>query len=64
MVESTPKDKKARIDEKVTAATLYNDTEANLWMNKFDKAEMLPVYLKLPDISRYGTMAKELGMVV
>lgn len=64
LAESNPKDKKARIDEKVTAGTLYNDAEANLWMNKFDEAEILPARLKLPDISRYSTMAKELGVVV
>lgn len=64
LTESNPKDKKARIDEKVTAATLYNDAEANLWMNKFDEAEMLLARLKLLDISRYNTMAKELGVVV
>lgn len=64
LAESNPKDKKARIDEKVTAATLYNDAEANLWMNKFDEAEMLLARLKLLDISRYNTMAKELGVVV
>lgn len=33
-------------------------------MNKFDEAEILPARLKLPDISRYSTMAKELGVVV
>ncbi|WP_157886722.1 hypothetical protein [Hymenobacter sp. PAMC 26628] len=64
LAESNPKDKKARIDEKVTAATLYNDAEANLWMNKFDEAEMLLARLKLLDISRYNNMAKELGVVV
>ncbi|MGI4740119.1 MAG: hypothetical protein ACRYG7_33530 [Janthinobacterium lividum] len=64
LTESNPKDKKARIDEKVTAATLYNDAEANLWMNKFDDAELLLARLKLLDISRYNTLAKELSVLV
>lgn len=64
LTESNPKDKKARIDEKVTAATLLNDAEANLWMNNFDEAELLLARLKLLDISRYNTLAKELGTVV
>ena len=64
LTESNPKDKKARIDEKVTAATLYNDAEANLWMNNFDEAELLLARLKLLDISRYNTLAKELGTLV
>jgi hypothetical protein len=64
LAESNPKDKKARIDEKVTAATLFNDAEANLWMNNFDEAELLLARLKLLDISRYNTLAKELGTVV
>ncbi|MGI4867198.1 MAG: hypothetical protein ACRYFZ_24990 [Janthinobacterium lividum] len=64
LTESNPKDKKARIDEKVTAATLYNDAEANLWMNNFDEAELLLARLKLLDIGRYNTLAKELSTVV
>ncbi len=64
LTESNPKDKKARIDEKVTAATLYNDAEANLWLNNFDEADRLLARLKLLDISRYNTMANELGAVV
>ena len=42
LTESNPKDKKARIDEKVTAATLFNAAEANLWMNNFDETEPAP----------------------
>jgi hypothetical protein len=64
LTESNPKDKKARIDEKVTAATLFNDAEANLWMNNFDEAEILLARLKLLDISRYNTLAKELSVVL
>lgn len=64
LTESNPKDKKARIDEKVTAATLFNDAEANLWMNNFDEAELLLARLKLLDISRYNTLAKELSVVL
>jgi hypothetical protein len=64
LTESNPKDKKARIDEKVTAATLYNDAEANLWLNNFDEADRLLARLKLLDISRYNTMANELSSVV
>jgi hypothetical protein len=64
LTESNPKDKKARIDEKVTAATLFNDAEANLWMNNFDEAELLLARLKLLDISRYNTLAKELSTVL
>jgi hypothetical protein len=64
LMESNPKDKKARIDEKVTAATLYNNAEANLWLNNFDEADRLLARLKLLDISRYNTMANELSVVV
>jgi hypothetical protein len=64
LAESNPKDKKARIDEKVTAATLFNAAEANLWMNNFDEAERLLARLQLMDISRYNTLAKELAPVV
>jgi hypothetical protein len=64
LAESNPKDKKARIDEKVTAATLFNAAEANLWMNNFDEAERLLAKLKLMDISRYNELAKELTVVV
>jgi hypothetical protein len=64
LAESNPKDKKARIDEKVTAVTLLNGAEANLWLNKFDEAEMLLARLKLLDLSRYNTAAKELETLV
>ncbi|WP_210518603.1 hypothetical protein [Hymenobacter terricola] len=64
LTESNPKDKKARIDEKVTAATLYDAAEANLWMNNFEEADRLLARLKLMDISRYNTLAKELDVVV
>jgi len=64
LTESNPKDKKARIDEKVTAATLYNAAEANLWLNNFDETDRLLARLKLLDISRYNTLAKELDVVV
>ena len=63
LAESNPKDKKARIDDKVTAATLWNAAEANLWMNNFDETERLLARLKLMDISRYNTLAKELDVV-
>ncbi|RSK35303.1 hypothetical protein [Hymenobacter metallilatus] len=64
LAESNPKDKKARIDAKVTAATLLNAAEANLWLNNFDEAERLLVKLKLLDISRYTEAAKELDVLL
>lgn len=64
LAESNPKDKKARIDEKVTAATLFNDAEANMWMNNFDQAEILLARLKVLDIGRYNTPAKELSALI
>ena len=64
LTESNPKDKKARIDEKVTAATLYNDAEANLWLNNFDEADLLLAKLKLLDIGRYNTPVKEMNELV
>jgi hypothetical protein len=64
LAESNPKDKKARIDEKVTAATLLNAAEANLWLNNFDEAERLLARLKLLDIYRYNEAAKELSAVL
>ncbi|NVO29821.1 hypothetical protein [Hymenobacter lapidiphilus] len=63
LAESNPKDKKARIDEKVTAATLYNAAEANLWLNNFDETDRLLARLKLLDISRYNILAKELDLL-
>ncbi len=38
MLESNSKDKKARINEKVTIATLFNLSEGYIWSNNFDKA--------------------------
>ena len=64
LAESNPKDKKARIDAKVTAAALLNAAEANVWLNHFDEAELLLAKLKLLDISRYNEAAKELGAVL
>ncbi|RFP63444.1 hypothetical protein D0N36_19305 [Hymenobacter lapidiphilus] len=63
LAESNPKDKKARIDEKVTAATLYNTAEANMWLNNFDETDRLLARLKLLDIPRYNMLAKELDVV-
>lgn len=64
LAESNPKDKKARIDEKVTAATLYNDAEANLWLNNFDEADLLLAKLKMLDIGRYNTPMQEMSTLV
>lgn len=64
LAESNPKDKKARIDAKVTAATLLNVAEANLWLNNFDEAERMLAKLKLLDISRYNEAAQELSVVI
>ena len=64
LAEANPKDKKARIDEKVMAATLYNDAEANLWLNNFDEADLLLAKLKMLDISRYKTPMQEMSTLV
>jgi|GEM_PF-1309975 len=64
LAESNPKDKKARIDAKVTAAALLNAAEANVWLNNFDEAERLLAKLKLLDITRYNEAAKELSSVL
>jgi tetratricopeptide (TPR) repeat protein len=64
LAESNPKDKKARIDAKVTAAALLNAAEANMWLNNFDESERLLAKLKLLDISRYNDAAKELSTVL
>lgn len=64
LAESNPKDKKARIDAKVTAAALLNAAEANMWLNNFDEAERLLARLKLLDIYRYNEAAKELSVVL
>lgn len=63
LTESNPKDKKARINEKITAATLFNAAEANVWLNNFDETELLLARLRLLDISRYNSLAKELSLV-
>ncbi|MES2618371.1 MAG: hypothetical protein V4613_10855 [Bacteroidota bacterium] len=39
MKESDPSNKKARIDESVSIATLFNLIEANIWADDFEKAE-------------------------
>ncbi|MGI4874166.1 MAG: hypothetical protein ACRYFX_23645 [Janthinobacterium lividum] len=64
LAESNPKDKKARIDEKVAAATLFNDAEANLWRNDFDQADLVLTRLKVLDIGRYNTPSKELSELI
>jgi len=64
LAEANPKDKKARIDEKVMAATLYNDAEANLWLNNFDEADLLLAKLKMLDIGRYKTPMQEMSTLV
>ena len=47
----------------MTAATLFNAAEANMWLNNYDETDRLLARLRLLDISRYNTLAKELDGV-
>jgi hypothetical protein len=49
--ESNMTDKKARINEKVTVATIQNVAEAYMWLNDFNTAEMYLNKLMIMDIS-------------
>ncbi len=61
LAESDAKDKKARINAKVTAVTLLNAAEANVWANNFMDAERMLTKLKLLDFSRYDNEAKSIA---
>ena len=58
LAEADPKDKKARIDNKVMAVTLLNAAEADVWTNNFTAAQMKLAKLKLLDFTRYDGDAK------
>ena len=62
--ESDVKNKKARVDAKVTAATHLNCAEAYMWLNNFEEAEKHINKIKVLDISKYETLAKELNTVI
>jgi tetratricopeptide (TPR) repeat protein len=62
--ESDVKNKKARVDAKVTAATHLNCAEAYMWLNNFEEAEKHLNKIKMLDISKYETLAKDLNTVI
>ncbi|MEE4196367.1 MAG: hypothetical protein V2I54_01875 [Bacteroidales bacterium] len=53
--ESDPDDRKARIDNKVTAITHLNCAQAYVWLNDFQKAKIHLMKLKMLDMSRYNS---------
>lgn len=58
--ESNPADKKARIDEDITAETRLNCAMAYIWINDFTKAKLHLSKIKLLDIRRYNRKAENL----
>ncbi|MFC5269559.1 hypothetical protein [Adhaeribacter terreus] len=62
--ESDLKNKKARVDAKVTAATHLNCAEAYMWLNNYEEAEKHINKIKVLDISKYESLAKELNTVI
>jgi len=51
MKESTPHEKKARVNEKVTLATLENLAEVYIWLNRFSDSEAAMDKLAAADLS-------------
>ena len=62
--EADPKNKKARIDAKVAAATHLNCAEAYLWLNNFEEAEKHSNQIKMLDVNKYENLAKNLNLVI
>ncbi|ARS35992.1 tetratricopeptide repeat protein [Pontibacter actiniarum] len=62
--EADPKNKKARVDAKVAAATHLNCAEAYMWLNNFEEAEKHLNKIKMLDVSKYENLAKELQVVL
>jgi tetratricopeptide (TPR) repeat protein len=62
--EADPKNKKARVDAKVEAATHLNCAEAYMWLNNFEEAEKHINKIKMLDISKYENLANELNAVI
>jgi hypothetical protein len=58
--ESDVNDKKARIDAKVTEATIINCAEAYMWLNNFTEAENYLLKLKVKDLDRYDYYSNKL----
>tara|TARA_B100000508_G_scaffold93424_1_gene72989 strand:- start:4783 stop:5910 length:1128 start_codon:yes stop_codon:yes gene_type:complete len=58
--ESDLKNKKARINEKVTAATRYNCALFYCWVNQHDKAKFHYMKLKMLDVGKYNRQMKDL----
>ncbi|MBI2968144.1 MAG: hypothetical protein HYY40_10070 [Bacteroidetes bacterium] len=52
MKESNPKDKKARINEEVTIALIFNLTEAYLWINDYSKSKLTATRGATLDLSK------------
>ncbi|MCX6256771.1 MAG: hypothetical protein NTW49_02560 [Bacteroidia bacterium] len=52
MKESNPKDKKARVNEEITIATVFNLAEAYMWTNDFTKAKLIFAKSSTLDLSR------------
>lgn len=50
--ESNPKDKKARINEEITIAAVFNLTEAYMWTNEYTKAKLMAAKSSTLDLSK------------
>lgn len=59
LAEADPKNKKARIDGKVSAVTHLNCAEAYIWLNNFDEAELHLTKAKLLEFFRFEEILKE-----
>lgn len=62
--ESDLEDKKARVDKKVTEATILNCAEANLWMNNFAAAESHMLQLKIKKLDKWDDRAANLTALI
>ena len=51
MKESTPKEKKSRVDNDVTFATIWNMAEAYMWINEYAKAKAILVKTAVLDLN-------------
>ena len=57
--ESEPKNKKARVNDKVTAATRMNLSEAYIWINDYSNAELQLDKTRFLDLNKYSKLAKK-----
>jgi hypothetical protein len=62
--ESEPKNKKARVNDKVTAVTRLNLAEAYIWINDYSNAELQLDKTRFLDLNKFTRLAaKQKGLV-